>query len=112
MTSRRWYTYDVRDSYLSEGINDAWWVHHRSVAKGNSADSPYLTPDDVVPHRCCAALPQICSGILLFDLLVANSDRHVGNLKVDDPDNPLEIDVFDHDRALFGAVAGQATVRL
>src|SRR5262245_20505558 len=46
--ARRWYTYETRDSYLSEGVNDAWWVHHTSVGRETSVDSPYLIANEWV----------------------------------------------------------------
>ncbi len=156
MAARRWYDFESREPYLSEGINDAWWVKHLSLGKENSNDSPYLLanewicgnigqflrlpippfglvrpgpsrkgmfvswkygsrstlPDDAKPDKCFENDPETCTGILLFDVLVANSDRHDSNLKVDDPNNPQEIYVFDHDHALFGAIGEDGISRL
>lgn len=152
--ARRWYTYDTRDSYLSEGVNNAWWVRHLAFGRESSDDSPYLianewicacigaflrlpippfalmkqgttdgmfvsfkygssgvTPDDVDPAACVKHLPFLSAGIVLFDILVANADRHTSNLKVDAPQEPKEIEVFDHDHALFGIVRGHAVQR-
>ncbi len=58
-------------------------------------------PGDAVPDTLCAKHLELCTGIILFDVLIANSDRHAGNIKVDDPNNPKEVNLFDHDRALF-----------
>jgi hypothetical protein len=69
-------------------------------------------PHDVRPSRCVACLPDLCTGIVVFDVLVANSDRHAGNLQVNDPFNPREMYVYDHDRAIFGAHRGRARTRL
>jgi hypothetical protein len=74
-----------------------------------SEDAP---PNDVQPSACVRCNPRLSTGILLLDVLIANSDRHPGNLKVDDPFQPKEICVFDHDRALFGAERGRARKRL
>ncbi len=71
-----------------------------------------ITPDDAIPERCYANMPALVAGIVLFDVLVANSDRHKGNLKVDNPYDPKQVDVFDHDRALFGAQAHTGKQRL
>ncbi len=57
---------------------------------------------------CVRELPELCTRIILFDMLIANQDRHPRNAKVDDPVTPTDIDLFDHDRALFGARRGQA----
>ncbi|MFL5327759.1 MAG: hypothetical protein ACJ8C4_02490 [Gemmataceae bacterium] len=59
-------------------------------------------PNDAIPERCWGSDPKTCTGIMLFDILVANSDRHSGNIKVDNPIEPKQIRVFDHDRALLG----------
>lgn len=70
----------------------------------------------IVPDLCWAALPVLCTGIVLFDILIANSDRHDENLVVDNMANPTAIRVFDHDQALFGgnsiAVAGIERLKL
>ena len=157
--ARKYYDYDTRDrtEFRGEGINDKWWVHHRSVGKENSDDvSPYLLanewicgclaqqlrlpvppfalmrsspsskgmfvsfkfgskttiPADARPDVCFERLPQLCTGILLFDILVANSDRFEKNIKVDDPDKPTQIEIFDHERALLGSFAGDGKKRL
>ena len=63
-------------------------------------------PDDADPHECVKADLELCTGVLLFDSLIANSDRHVGNIKVDRPTRPSEMFIFDHDHALFGVMPG------
>jgi hypothetical protein len=70
------------------------------------------TPPDVDPVKCVECLPLISAGIVMFDIFVANRDRHLGNLKVDDPLNPTAVYIIDHERALFGAVKKGAVVRL
>lgn len=54
------------------------------------------------PIACAAKFPRLCTGILFFDILVANEDRHDGNLAVDNIANPKQIIVYDHEQALFG----------
>lgn len=56
----------------------------------------------IEPEACAKALPRICTGILLFDVLVANDDRHDKNLAVDNITNPKQVMVYDHEQALFG----------
>lgn len=61
--------------------------------------------DDLPPieaDRAWAKLPDLCTGITLFDILIANSDRHDENLVVDQVMDPKAMRVFDHDQALFG----------
>jgi hypothetical protein len=60
----------------------------------------------VIPANCVASLAKLCTGIFLFDVLIANSDRHDSNLAVDRMDVPREMQVFDHECALFGANLG------
>jgi hypothetical protein len=123
--ARKWYDYHSRERYIGEGINEKWWVRHRSVGKENSDDvSPYLLanewicgclaqalrlpvppfalmrltpglkgmfvsykfgsrivkPKDIRPSICFEKQARLCTGILLFDILVANSDRWESNL--------------------------------
>lgn len=60
----------------------------------------------VIPENCLSSFPDICAGIIAFDVLIANADRHDENLAVDRMNQPQEISVFDHDCALFGANFG------
>lgn len=66
----------------------------------------------VLPEECVSSMPGICTGILLFDVLIANGDRHDENLLVDQMVDPRDIRVIDHDAALFGTNAGQGIERL
>jgi hypothetical protein len=56
--------------------------------------------------------PALCSGILAFDMLIANCDRHARNIKVDNPARPKVVRVFDHDRAMFYIAPGEGAQRL
>jgi hypothetical protein len=69
-----------------------------------------LPPVD--PSRCATELPDLATGVLLFDMLVANCDRHRGNLSVDFTSQPPEMNIFDHSHALFGFAGGQGRQRL
>jgi len=69
-------------------------------------DAHTLPP--VVPADCVQAMPKESTGLLLFDVLIANSDRHPSNFEVDPP----RMSVFDHSHCLFGHVAGQGEARL
>ena len=66
----------------------------------------------VLPETCVQNMPDVCAGIVLFDILVANCDRHDENLAVDDLQNPRGIQMFDHDVALFGCEKGGGIKRL
>lgn len=56
----------------------------------------------IVPDLCWAALPELCTGVVLFDIFIVNSDRHDENLAVDNVARPTAMRVFDHDQALLG----------
>lgn len=66
----------------------------------------------VIPAHCFVALPRESVGLLLFDVWVANSDRHAANLTVDSAATPPLMTVFDHSHALFGPHPGNAQARL
>ena len=51
---------------------------------------------------CVKHLPDLSAGIMMFDVFIANADRHDENLVVDDLNKPKHISVIDHDSALFG----------
>ncbi len=69
-----------------------------------------LPPVD--PFQCAGTFPDLSAGLLLFDILVANCDRHRGNLSADLLAKPPQMNVFDHSHALFGFHAGQGEARL
>jgi hypothetical protein len=58
---------------------------------------------DMRPDRLVATMPYEATGLVLFDVLIANPDRHEKNLKVDNDNKPTRIEVFDHDQALLGS---------
>jgi hypothetical protein len=66
----------------------------------------------VRPAECYNQHPRLCTGILLFDILIGNCDRHRGNIKVDNPNKPKRIHVFDHDHALFHVEPDKGCERL
>lgn len=69
-------------------------------------------PCDIIAAVCVKKMPHLCTGILLFDILIANNDRHRGNIKVDSKLDPKAIHIFDHDRCLFGCTPGKGKQRL
>ncbi len=63
--------------------------------------------------RCVAELPDLSAGLLLFDILIGNCDRHPGNFSVDFlAVNGPQMNIFDHSHALFGYIAGQGAARV
>lgn len=69
-----------------------------------------LPPVDVT--ACARVLPSLSAGLLLFDIWVANGDRHPSNFSVDVLANPPQMNIFDHSHALFGYSANQGEARL
>ena len=63
-------------------------------------DRDQLPP--ILPEPCWQHLPFECTGVLFFDILIANADRHDENLLVDNGLKPKRMIVFDHDQSLFG----------
>jgi len=55
--------------------------------------------------------PKLCTGILAFDILIANFDRHARNIRIDDPIKPRKVFLFDHDQAICGGGIGKADLR-
>ena len=51
---------------------------------------------------CYERLPELCAGILAFDILVANPDRVRRNIWCDDTVEPTRLLIFDHDYGLLG----------
>jgi hypothetical protein len=70
------------------------------------------SPGDVQARECYREHPELCAGILVFDILIANCDRHRGNVKVDHPQKPTSVHIIDHDRALFYVLPGEGVQRL
>ncbi len=70
------------------------------------------TPADVRPPECYQSHPRLCAGILVFDILIANCDRHRGNIKVDRAENPRRIHIIDHEHALFHVWPDEGIKRL
>lgn len=58
------------------------------------------TPPPVDPAAVAAAQPSMAAAVLVFDLLIANTDRHAGNLHYRGSNGLLY--VYDHSHALLG----------
>lgn len=83
----------------------AWFASMDFNLTGNS-----LPPVD--PQRCVAVLPDASAGLLLFDILIGNCDRHRRNFAVDYSSKEPRMSIFDHSHALFGYETGKAKERL
>jgi hypothetical protein len=64
------------------------------------------------PLACFTDLPDLSTGLLLFDSLILNCDRHRGNLAMDKSIRPVQMNIFDHSHALFGFEPGAGSRRL
>lgn len=82
---------------LTCGVDGRYFFSSLNFNFGQKEQLPPILPDQT--WEC---LPDTCTGILLFDILIANNDRHDENLVVDRVSKPTDISVFDHDQALFG----------
>jgi hypothetical protein len=64
----------------------------------------------VRPPELVKKLPRICAGVVIFDILIGNPDRHPRNLAHFDKKQQLA--VFDHSHSLFGISPGYGASRL
>jgi len=68
---------------------------------------PPAFPDEIVAH-----FPKEAAGIVIFDIYIANFDRHSRNLAAVTHSSPPRLSMFDHDRSLLGMVAGNGEKHL
>jgi hypothetical protein len=80
-----------------------------SFTGDRKGDKKFVSADPVSLYR---AFPDECTGIVLFDILVANFDRNSTNIKVDRATNPRTFYIFDHERYLFHLYPKEGTKRL
>ncbi len=75
-------------------------LHYLSLNVGQEGRE--LPP--IIPADFCAEEPLLAAGIVVFDVLIANADRHRKNLCRDTTfdDEPPRVSVYDHGHALFG----------
>jgi len=77
------------------GRSDVWFGSIDYSLTGQSL--PAIDPDE-----CVKEFPELSTGIIMFDVWIANTDRHAGNLNMDkSPGKPTRLNVFDHSHALF-----------
>ena len=69
-------------------------------------------PDDFAPEACFECMPDLCTGIILFDILIANEDRHSQNIQTNSATRPTIIRIIDHDRSLLGVFKRNGLQRL
>jgi len=91
--------------HSSGGLANYWFASLDFNLTGNS-----LPPVDA--QACIQQLPDLSTGLLLFDILIANCDRHPANFSVDFSQAQPCMSVFDHGHALFGYSAQHGVARL
>jgi hypothetical protein len=69
-------------------------------------------PKNCNPAEVFKAYPKICAGVVVFDILVGNFDRHYRNIKVDRPLSPRWMRIIDHERCLFHVYPKEGIRRL
>jgi hypothetical protein len=83
-------------------VNDPNKVkHHVSLDFGLAGQT--LPPAD--PQKVAKEQPAMACGVILFDLWIANCDRHESNLAYDESQKSLQL--FDHERALLCGMNGR-----
>lgn len=55
----------------------------------------------VNPLAAVTAEPDLCSGVLVFDAWIVNTDRHPGNVSFQATRAPHRLNIFDHSHAVF-----------
>ncbi|HEX8393913.1 MAG TPA: HipA family kinase [Longimicrobium sp.] len=53
------------------------------------------------PVLACTEEPDLCTGVLIFDIWIANVDRHLRNISYQRERMPHKLTIIDHSRALF-----------
>ena len=82
---------------LNKGTYPATWFG--SIDYRLTGES--LPPVD--PSAVFSELPWLATGVVLFDIVIANSDRHEGNLAMDkQPGKAARLNVFDHGHSICG----------
>jgi hypothetical protein len=86
-----WFTHNEDGKTHSDGV-------FSSVDFNYQREEPPKADFDV----CAQCLPELCAGILAFDIVVANPDRTRENIWCDNEGSPSALLIFDHDQSLFG----------
>jgi hypothetical protein len=76
------------------------------VSKTGHTLPPVHAPDVV------AQQPFLAAGSVVFDFLIANEDRHAGNVSLDPAFTPPRLSLFDHGHSLLGSGNPQGSARL
>jgi hypothetical protein len=90
---------------VAEGRNSLYYLS-LDVGKEQKQLPPIVATDFV------AAEPWLAAGCIVFDIWIANPDRHPGNLARDPAFNPPRVSLIDHGHALLGTGAPLGEDRL
>jgi len=119
----RYHPYLIANEWIAAEI--AWFLRlpvapHSLMQKKDSRTRMFVglnfeadtVPTDADPAILWEVHPWLCSGIIVFDVLVANPDRHTGNIKVDRQAKPRRVDIFDHEQSLLSFMRSRGARRL
>ena len=67
--------------------------------KPNESKGPFPLSD---PSLCATQKTDISTGVLLFDIWIANPDRHANNMSYRSHVHPYDVAIFDHGHSLLG----------
>lgn len=56
----------------------------------------------IIPGRAAVSEPDLCTGVIIFDIWIANTDRHHKNISYKAQRAPHRLQAIDHGHALFG----------
>jgi hypothetical protein len=85
----------VPDGVVAEHSGKQYYLS-LDVSKEGKTLPPIVPPDFV------SACPRLAAGAVIFDIWIANSDRHASNVSFDDAFTPPRPSFFDHGHALLG----------
>jgi hypothetical protein len=91
---------------VAEGTGGTLYYLSLDVSKEGKALPPAVAVDFAQEE------PRIAAGCVVFDILIANSDRHAGNLARDPGFDPPRPSLFDHGHALLGTAPPSGLDRL
>lgn len=112
------YPYCVANEFLASklGVRLGITMPPGTLVKADDLGEPgwaTLTFGDALPpidpRSVVSARPDMSAGVVVFDILIVNTDRHTRNLAYRPSEGRLE--VFDHSHALFGPDAASVAER-
>lgn len=96
----------VPSGVIAEDASGKLFYLSLDVSKTGHALPPIYPPDVI------AVEPFLAAGSVLFDFLIANDDRHTGNVSLDPAFTPPRLSLFDHGHSLLGSAPPLGAARL